>query len=397
MSDEKKRKRDIFLKWLKITSPSSNNSKLKEAIKEAKQHLKNVNNSKTEIEKYQECQNVQVVLSRIEKLFDRSNSKHLSQRKEIANIYHDLGTLLDQLKYHDESSECRIKATEWRSNNIVAIQTTRITQTTETIQSGVSSRSSATTHGAKEINDAVANLIISANPTIDTPHTSSSSDTNNVIDKPSRNEIIKTETAKSYFTESDSLTTIKFDLPTEVSGITTTLQLAYCLGLINGVFSEDQLTESQREWLNSRDDDDPEQLNTIAEYIVTEFIQDELKDPEIISEVTSLTAVLSKTRFKSLLDEFINKIYHSVLLKEDILVGLGGLIRNAPLGYLDPDDLVQILDLLHTRLKQTHQQSTGHTFKLIMATSYILDSMVDCEIKDLGREQLHEPLSNYLK
>jgi hypothetical protein len=90
-------------------------------------------------------------------------------------------------------------------------------------------------------------------------------------------------------------------------------------------------------------------------------------------------------------------IHQSVLLEEDILVGLGGLIRNTPLGYLDSDDLVQILDTLHARLESTHKQSTDHTFRLIQATSYILDSMVDCEVRGLKREQLHEPFSKFLK
>jgi hypothetical protein len=117
---------------------------------------------------------------------------------------------------------------------------------------------------------------------------------------------------------------------------------------MNGIFSDDQLTESQRLWLCSRDNDNLEELNTMAKSIVREFIQDELKDPETIAEVTILAPVLSKSSFKTLLDELINKIHYSVLLQEDLLVGLGGLIRNAPLGYLDPDDLVQILDLLHT-------------------------------------------------
>jgi hypothetical protein len=135
----------------------------------------------------------------------------------------------------------------------------------------------------------------------------------------------------------------------------------------------------------------------MAESIVKEFIRDELKSPDIIAEVTILAPVLSKSSFKSLVKEFTNKIHQSVLLEEEILVGLGGLIRNAPLGSLDPDDLVQILDTLYTCLKSTHQQSTNHTFKLIQATSYILGGMVDSEIRGLKREQLHEPLSNFLK
>jgi hypothetical protein len=204
-------------------------------------------------------------------------------------------------------------------------------------------------------------------------------------------------THKIHFTENRIVTFIDFNPPKGPQSITTTLQLIYCIGLMNEIFNDDLLTEPQRQWLGSHDSDDLKELNAIAENIVKEFIRDELKNRDTIAEVTTLAPVLSKSSFKNLVKEFINKIHQSVLLEGDLLAGLGGLIRNAPLGYLDPDDLVQILDTLHTRLESTHQQSTVHVAKVIQAVSYILDSMVDSEVRDLNREQLHEPLSNYLK
>ncbi|KAF9991687.1 hypothetical protein BGZ80_008960, partial [Entomortierella chlamydospora] len=70
---------------------------------------------------------------------------------------------------------------------------------------------------------------------------------------------------------------------------------------------------------------------------------------------------------------------------------------NAPQGYIEADDLVKILELLNARLKNTHKQSTRHTYQLALTISQVLDSMVDSQVKGLSREQLHEPLSDYLR
>jgi len=47
----------------------------------------------------------------------------------------------------------------------------------------------------------------------------------------------------------------------------------------------------------------------------------------------------------------------------------------------------------HTRLRDTHQQSTH---QLTVAVSHVLDAMADASVKGLSRETIHEPLSAYL-
>jgi hypothetical protein len=78
------------------------------------------------------------------------------------------------------------------------------------------------------------------------------------------------------------------------------------------------------------------------------------------------------------------------------LQGLAQLIQGADKGYLEADDLVKILTLLATRLKETHQQSPRHIYQLTLAASYVLDAMADIKVEGLDRETLHEPLSSYL-
>jgi hypothetical protein len=328
------------------------------------------------------------LISDIEISFDSTSSKHLKQRKEISNICYGFSALLDQLELHGKASEYRAKAVNWKNIDAAPVQDT---QTTTTRQVTITSTK-------EQIIDPIASLEISTNPITEVPQNSFTSIIRHNISESSQSIITSTEvTHHIYFTENSSFDVIEFELPKELSGITTTPQLVYCIGLMNGILNDNQFTGSQFQWLCSRNDEDLQQLNTVAVNIVIEFIRDELKNPDTITEVTSLAPILFKSSFKTLLDEFINKIHHSVLLKDDFLTGLSGLIRNAPLGYLDPNDLVQILDILYSRLIQTHQQSTDHTFKLILATSSILDSMVDCEVKGLKRVQLHEPLSKCLK
>jgi hypothetical protein len=64
------------------------------------------------------------------------------------------------------------------------------------------------------------------------------------------------------------------------------------------------------------------------------------------------------------------------------------LIEGADPDYLDADDMVKILTLLSTRLRDTHYQSALNMHQLTMA---------DTNVKDLDREKLHEPLSSYLE
>jgi hypothetical protein len=78
------------------------------------------------------------------------------------------------------------------------------------------------------------------------------------------------------------------------------------------------------------------------------------------------------------------------------LEGLAHLIQGAGSNELDTDDLVKLLALFSTRLRETHQQSTHHLYQLTVAVSHVLDAMADASVKGLNRETIHVPLSSYL-
>ncbi|KAF9994302.1 hypothetical protein BGZ80_007862, partial [Entomortierella chlamydospora] len=160
-----------------------------------------------------------------------------------------------------------------------------------------------------------------------------------------------------------------------------------------------ELDQSENDWLQaiSNNSDEQERLRTIATDITRAFVRDELKTSDVVAETLSLAAVLKQDESRKLLEAFVDGIDQSLLLKVNLLDGLSRLMKNIPLGNLDSDDLVKILELLSSRLKNTHQQSTEHTYQLATAVSRVLDSMVDSQVEGIEREQLHEPLSQYLK
>ncbi|KAF9175043.1 hypothetical protein BGX20_008600 [Mortierella sp. AD010] len=207
-------------------------------------------------------------------------------------------------------------------------------------------------------------------------------------------------TPGAIFVQSIVPPSVKYTLPGVTERIGSTPQLAYCLSLLPpSLTSRDGLNELEIGWSQAKidDPDERERLRTVAVDVIRAFVRDELKRPDVIAEVVCLAAVLNEDDFRKLLQAFINGIERSALLELHLLDGLAQLMRNAPPGYTRTDDLVKILEILAIRLKGTHQQSTGHMYRLAVTVSQALDSMVDSQVKGLKREQLHEPLSEYLK
>ncbi|KAF9931591.1 hypothetical protein BGZ65_004811 [Modicella reniformis] len=139
------------------------------------------------------------------------------------------------------------------------------------------------------------------------------------------------------------------------------------------------------------------QASTAGSSAIRAFKRDEIKDAKVITEVVYLSPVIDKDTFKDLLNEFHKGINQSALLDVHQLEGLAQLVQGAGPDFLEADDLVKILELLSTRLRETHQQSLQYIYRLTVAVSNVLDAMADTEVKDLDRVTLHEPLMSYLK
>jgi len=192
---------------------------------------------------------------------------------------------------------------------------------------------------------------------------------------------------------------IEFKPPEPDARLSDTPQLACCIGLLQVSHeSDDILDPNTLAWLQliRNEPDEHERLKTLATDVVRAFKRDEIKDAKAVIEVVYLAPVLEKDDFRYLLKEFHSGIEQSTLLDIHQLEGLARLIQGADKTYLDADDLVKVLQLLSTRLRDTHQQSTKRLYQLTLAVSHVLDAMANAGVEGLDRETLHAPLTSYL-
>jgi hypothetical protein len=205
-------------------------------------------------------------------------------------------------------------------------------------------------------------------------------------------------TIPQHIFEENSPSTVT-KLPDIDGRLSNTSQLACCLGLLKASNLLDNTLEPiARNWIQAveKDEDEKERLNVLSLDVIRAYKRDELKDAKVITEVVCLAPVLEKDVFRGLLSEFYDGVDHSGLLDFHQLDGLAQLIQGADTGHLDADDLVKILGLLSTRLRDTHQQSQNHIYQLTLTASHVLDAMADTKVSGLDREKLHEPLMSYL-
>ncbi|KAF9917022.1 hypothetical protein BX616_002164, partial [Lobosporangium transversale] len=205
---------------------------------------------------------------------------------------------------------------------------------------------------------------------------------------------------KEIFSQDVPQVIFKYNLPHPDTPLNNTQQLAYCLGLLpTAPIPRKDLSKQEQEWslATSDDHDEQERLCNLASDVITMFIHDDIKSEAIVTEVVMLAPVLDYDQYRTLLMALVNGIKQNIMLETHLLEGLTQLVQHVPPRYLDPYDLVHILSTLSSCLQGTHEQSGSHIYQLCVTVSHVLDAMVDNQVKGLNREQLHEPLSAYLK
>lgn len=188
-------------------------------------------------------------------------------------------------------------------------------------------------------------------------------------------------------------------LPQPGERLYDTHQLAYCLGMLQTWQSvPSKVTDpAVRTWLHTieKDDDEKERLTTMATNLVNAFTCSDLKDFKTVSEIAHLVPVLERDSFRHVFQRVYDGIEQSNTLNVHQLWGLAQLIENVPPNYIVADDLVKILELLSTRLRDVPRQ-LPHTYQLSLTVSHVLDALVNTRVQDLDRDQIPEPLSAYL-
>ncbi|KAI8352399.1 hypothetical protein B0O80DRAFT_87322 [Mortierella sp. GBAus27b] len=106
--------------------------------------------------------------------------------------------------------------------------------------------------------------------------------------------INKIATSQRIFTENIRPLTLNFDPPKMDEPLTSALQLACCLSLLQKSHSPDDVLEPTAEnWLKvgEKDTDEQELLYSMATEVIRMFIRDEFKDAKVVTEVVYLVPV----------------------------------------------------------------------------------------------------------
>ncbi|KAF9951190.1 hypothetical protein BGZ65_006107, partial [Modicella reniformis] len=298
-------------------------------------------------------------------------------REGVAAAYIGLGNLLESQGHSDEAQAIYEKAEKLGGN---VHEPSQLAQSSSTNSLGYSEKTSL---------DSTSSNKLVIHPL-----------TNTSVNQHKQRHNIAT-VSSHIFPENVRPPVVEFKLPEPDERLTNTPQLACCLGLLNISRSPgDTMEPTVRSWLQiiEKDTDEQEQLKALVMDVIRAFKRDELKDAKAVAEVLYLAPVLDKDPFRDLLNEFYSGANQSGLFDFHQLEGLAQMIQGAAADpdYLNADDLVKILDLLSKRLRDTHQQSQDHIYRLTLTVSHVLDALANTNVKDLDREKLHVPLASYL-
>ncbi|KAF9207114.1 hypothetical protein BGZ49_001162 [Haplosporangium sp. Z 27] len=393
--------RNIFtLKKNKLT--------LEDTLEIANKHLESARKANDPTKSLKHSRSVKSVLKDAEKIFVANKIENPALQDGVASAYHEHGQLLDELGYHSKAHKSHNKAKEWgyiyvASQKAGSFQPDSFQPDNETSSSHESYGSPVALSSLPSIETAATHQGKSYASPVKLTETKSlvpATKDSVYIVEPIHQYPVAAQIPLEIFYKDVVPPVAKYNLPEDDERITSTPQLAYCLSLLNpSLISNEELDPAEFAWSQAKlnNPDEKGRLQAMGTDLVRVFVRDELKKPDIVAEIISLVAVLDPDDFRKVLQAFVDGIEHSVLLEIHLLDGLAQLVRNAVQGCFDADDLVKILNLLNKRLKDTHTQSTGHTYQLTLAISRVLDSMVDSQVKGLSREQLHEPLLEYMK
>ncbi|KAF9990682.1 hypothetical protein BGZ75_000500 [Mortierella antarctica] len=327
----------LFQSWRSPLSPP-------QALKLAKFYLASAGSADEPAIALALCEQAEMSLDRIKrpKLSSATESNtYQAFREEVAAAYSELARLMADGKYPEKEQVSRCKSDKWRC---------------------ASSKNEATVPKQLAMRE-------------DTPFPDDIFDTNDARPTPDPS-----------------------NLPELNKPFINTQQLAYWLAFLDTVETPDEtLPQATRDWFQAVKGDQEEQkrLGELVKSLVRAFTHDELKDADAVAEVTYVAPVLEKTNFRFLLKFFVTSLKDSALLEVHSLEGITRLLGSAP-DAIDADDLVRTLRHINAHLQITHGQS-GHIYGLVTTVSRVLDAMADSHVEGIERENLHQPLYDYLE
>ncbi|KAF9916262.1 hypothetical protein BX616_004206 [Lobosporangium transversale] len=340
------------------------------------------------------CLDADFALSRIE----RSERKYLASShsiedktlcQSIGSAHSEVARLFDRLDRSFDAKKSARKAKKWgyvQGNNIIRQEPSQPDNSIKDSSSSISS-----TNG----NSNISNSIININ------NNSNNDNTALALKRMIRAARIgATQSIAVVSTDifgQDEARVVKYSLPLPDASLDDIYHLAYCLCLLRTANQpQNEITVQEQEWslATLNDQDELDRLHNLASDVVTTFIRDDIKTESAVAEVVMLAPALDR---KCSLMALINRINESAMLEAHLLQGLARLMQHTSPGYLESDDLENILNALSSHLQSMHAQTGDHIYRLCMTISSVLDAMVNSQVEGLKRVQLHEPLAAYLK
>lgn len=133
-------------------------------------------------------------------------------------------------------------------------------------------------------------------------------------------------------------------------------------------------------------------MEGLAKEMMNLFGQQGLQDRLTVEEVSVLAFAESAEISRSLVKLFLRSIRDEELCEMDIIHALHLTIAQAPLGSLDPDDLVRSLKAIVKGLERIHtQDSTSYKIQqTLQLISALIDTMGDANVVDVERVNTHD-------
>ncbi|KAF9107072.1 hypothetical protein BGX27_008880, partial [Mortierella sp. AM989] len=271
------------------TSWSARRSQNKlDSLKRVNELLKDARQERNPEKALKLCAKVKSKLEDAEKIFAKKNIGSPIRDDGIANAYHSLGNILDGLQRPAMAKESHAKAAEWGYTNEGTPQT-------------VSPRPEGSNGSVRGPIISVAASIATSSTIVAASHhvpgpIAGRLDDGNILHQAtscSENKTAESDAHASFnpqviFTQDVVVPVGKYGLPEDGAPITSTLQLAYFLGLPQTqVMSTDGLdaSEGNSPPLNAINPDEQDRLQTISTNMVRAFIRDDLKKPDVVAEI----------------------------------------------------------------------------------------------------------------
>lgn len=134
-------------------------------------------------------------------------------------------------------------------------------------------------------------------------------------------------------------------------------------------------------------------LYPIARKMIEEFSQKQLPVREDIKEIMPLVTANHYDTVQLLLAVFANALRNHALLNATLLTNLARAIHWSKAEYLDPVDIVQILNIMCQRIIDMYkEEESDNLFTILKAFAALLDTLDTAKINNISRENLQIPL-----